>query len=94
MSTDLRPSSKRAAGLRAMLTTFTLAAVVAATIPGAVSVWSATHAERAADRTFVAKDVTADILPPPMYLIEMRLVLSQAAEGTLAPDAAQARSSV
>lgn len=37
---------------------------------------------------FVSKDVVADILPPPMYLIELRLVLSQAAEGSLAlPDA-------
>jgi hypothetical protein len=32
-----------------------------------------------------ALDVVADILPPPMYLIELRLVLSQAVEGTLAP---------
>ena len=31
----------------------------------------------------MAKDVGADILPPPMYLIEMRLLLSQAVEGTL-----------
>jgi methyl-accepting chemotaxis protein len=31
----------------------------------------------------LSKDVVADILPPPMYLIEMRLVLSQLAEGSL-----------
>jgi len=37
------------------------------------------HSEKA----FVAKDVVADILPPPMYLIELRLVLSQAVEGSL-----------
>ena len=41
---------------------------------------------------FVAKDVVADILPPPMYLIEMRLVLSQAVEGTL--DVADAKKQV
>lgn len=35
------------------------------------------------ETAFVAKDVVADILPPPMYLIEMRLVLSQALEGSL-----------
>ena len=29
-------------------------------------------------KAFVAKDVVADILPPPTYLIEARLVLSQA----------------
>jgi methyl-accepting chemotaxis protein len=28
-------------------------------------------------------------LPPPLYLIEMRLVLSQASEGTMALDQAQ-----
>lgn len=31
---------------------------------------------RSSQTSFVAKDVVADILPPPMYLIEMRLVLS------------------
>lgn len=36
-----------------------------------------------AHEVFVAKDVVADILPPPMYLIEMRLLLSQAVEGTV-----------
>jgi methyl-accepting chemotaxis protein I, serine sensor receptor len=36
-----------------------------------------------AERAFVGKDVVADILPPPLYLIELRLVLSQAVEGTL-----------
>ena len=43
------------------------------------------HSEKA----FVAKDVVADILPPPMYLIETRLVLSQAVEGSLAAADAQ-----
>ena len=37
----------------------------------------------AARRVFVAKDVVADILPPPMYLIEMRLLLSQGVEQSL-----------
>ncbi|MDO9235322.1 MAG: methyl-accepting chemotaxis protein [Aquabacterium sp.] len=39
----------------------------------------------AANATFVAKDVVADILPPPLYLIEMRLILSQALEQTISP---------
>jgi len=42
-----------------------------------------------AAEVFVSKDVVADILPPPTYLIEMRLVLSQAVEGTLQPSEAQ-----
>lgn len=39
--------------------------------------------QRSSQSTFVAKDVVADVLPPPMYLIEMRLVLSQAVEASL-----------
>jgi len=70
-------------GLRAMLTAFTMAALAAIAVVGAVSLWGAHKADLAATQTFVAKDVTADILPPPMYLIEMRLVLSQGVEGTL-----------
>lgn len=38
--------------------------------------------------TFGAKDLTADILPPPLYLVELRLALSQAVEGTLSVDQA------
>ncbi len=36
-----------------------------------------------ANKVYVAKDVVADILPPPMYLIEMRLVLSMMMDGSL-----------
>ncbi len=39
-------------------------------------------------KALVAKDVIADVLPPPVYLIEMRLVMSQSLEGTM--DAATA----
>jgi methyl-accepting chemotaxis protein len=45
--------------------------------------WGFHAAHQSAQRAFVAKDVTADILPPPLYLIEMRLVLSQAVEGSM-----------
>jgi len=47
--------------------------------------WSGQQMQQQARKVFVAKDVTADILPPPMYLIEARLTLSRALEGTLAP---------
>lgn len=36
-----------------------------------------------ANKVYVAKDVVADILPPPMYLIEMRLVLSMMLDGSI-----------
>jgi hypothetical protein len=44
---------------------------------------------RDAERSFVAKDVVADILPPPMYLIELRLLLSEAVEGSISSDKAK-----
>jgi methyl-accepting chemotaxis protein len=70
-------------GLRAMLTTFTGIALAAALGIASISYWGSRESGIAATQTFVAKDVIADILPPPMYLIEMRLVLSQASEGTM-----------
>jgi two-component system, sensor histidine kinase and response regulator len=42
-----------------------------------------------AQRLYAAQNLTADILPPPMYLIEVRLLASQAGEGLVSP--AQAR---
>jgi methyl-accepting chemotaxis protein len=47
--------------------------------------WLRVRVSQEATAVFVAKDVVADILPPPLYLIELRLVLSQAVEGTMAP---------
>ena len=48
------------------------------------------HLDQASAAAGDGKDLVADVLPPPMYLIELRLVLSQAVEGTL--PAAQAES--
>jgi methyl-accepting chemotaxis protein len=46
-------------------------------------------ADQTALKVFDAKDVTADILPPPMYLIEMRLLLALAADGDVPLDLAK-----
>jgi methyl-accepting chemotaxis protein len=67
------------------ITLLAAAAVVAALAILGTSLWGSSRNDAAAQQTFVAKDVTADILPPPMYLVELRLVLSQAIEGTLPP---------
>jgi len=45
--------------------------------------WAQAQMNQRATEVFVSKDMVADILPPPMYLVELRLVLSQAVEGTL-----------
>ncbi|MBH9551691.1 methyl-accepting chemotaxis protein [Inhella gelatinilytica] len=55
----------------------------------AIGLYNASQAEGTVQRAVVAKDVTADILPPPLYLVEARLVLSQAVEGSLSLDQAQ-----
>lgn len=55
---------------------------------GAVNWWSGQQMLTQANKIFTAKDITADILPPPLYLIEARLTLSQGLDGSLSPDEA------
>lgn len=55
---------------------------------GAVNRWSGQQMLTQANKIFTAKDITADILPPPLYLIEARLTLSQGLDGSLSPDEA------
>ena len=57
--------------------------VLAALLIAAQSYWGMKGLSEIASKTFVTKDVVADILPPPMYLIELRLVLSQGVEGSM-----------
>jgi methyl-accepting chemotaxis protein I, serine sensor receptor len=63
--------------------------VLAALAVATQGYWAQDRMGRSASEVFVSKDVVADILPPPMYLIEARLVLSQAVEGSLEAAAAQ-----
>ena len=49
----------------------------------AAGFFSATQLTRISEDVGMSKDAVADILPPPMYLIEMRLVLSQLVEGSI-----------
>jgi methyl-accepting chemotaxis protein len=69
--------------LRHTLTLLIVSGIAAATLLASFWFWSDQRSGSAVDRALVAKDVTADILPPPLYLIELRLVLSQAIEGTM-----------
>jgi methyl-accepting chemotaxis protein len=77
-------------GLRSMLNTLIASSLVTLSVVGGVAIWSEKKLAISSIQTFVAKDVTADVLPPPLYLIEMRLVLSQAVEGTMAVSQAAA----
>jgi methyl-accepting chemotaxis protein len=78
--------------LRRTLVILSASGIVATALLTAVSILGERRADAGAQGAFVAKDVGADVLPPPMYLIEMRLVLSQAAEGSM--DAATAEKEV
>ena len=69
--------------IRSILLLLIAASVLASGILTGVSMWGSRNASQSAQRALVSKDVTADILPPPLYLIELRLVLSQAIEGSM-----------
>jgi methyl-accepting chemotaxis protein len=68
---------------RSLLVSMLVAALAAATGLALLAHSAQTRLADQANRVYVAKDVTADILPPPMYLIEMRLIASQGVEGSM-----------
>lgn len=72
-----------ARSLRWSLLSIGLSGLLAALVVFGQALWCFQALDERARAAMVAKDVVADILPPPMYLVEMRLVLSQAVEGTL-----------
>jgi methyl-accepting chemotaxis protein len=59
--------------------------LLACAVLAGIAIYAKDQMNETAGRTYVAKDVTADILPPPMYLVEARLVVSEGLEGTLSP---------
>jgi methyl-accepting chemotaxis protein len=76
--------------LKRLLLLLIACGLVAVSLLTATSLWGAWRAGEVTQRALASKDVTADILPPPLYLIELRLVLSQAVEGSLPLATAQA----
>jgi methyl-accepting chemotaxis protein len=76
--------------LRVSLGCLIASGLVAAALLTAVSILSGRHVAATTQNAYDAKDLTADILPPPLYLIELRLALSEAVEG--ARTAAETRS--
>lgn len=74
--------------LRHTLMTLSAAGIAALLLLAVVTELGHQRSNAAVQRAFVAKDVTADVLPPPMYLIELRLVVSKALEGGFTPAAA------
>lgn len=78
--------------LRFSLLAIGLAGLLAAAAVLTQALLSFSSLDKSAREAMVAKDVVADILPPPMYLIELRVTLSRAVEQTL--DLSQAREAV
>jgi methyl-accepting chemotaxis protein len=71
--------------LRNTLMTLSAAGIVALLLLAVATEVGQQRGDAAVQKAFVAKDVTADVLPPPMYLIELRLVLSKSLEGGFTP---------
>ncbi|MCH7343804.1 methyl-accepting chemotaxis protein [Pelomonas sp. CA6] len=60
--------------------------VLAVLLAASVGLWAASRLTTLSENVFTTKDLVADVLPPPLYLIEMRLVVSRVMEKTLAPE--------
>ncbi len=84
---DTMSDSRPATSNRSQLLLAALGALIVLACVG-TGLYVSGQLQRTSQSTFVAKDVVADVLPPPMYLIEMRLVLSQAVEASLPIEAA------
>lgn len=82
----------RSVSVKTRLIVMAAAGVLAVAVCTADGLWSMSRLTTLGQQVFVSKDVVADILPPPLYLIEMRLVISQRFEGSITP--AEARQQI
>ena len=69
--------------LRNILLLLIASGILTAGVITGTSMWGSHSAAESTQRALVANNVTADIRPPALYLIELRLVLSQTVEGTM-----------
>jgi methyl-accepting chemotaxis protein len=69
--------------LRIALFAIGAAGILAALSVMGQAIWSFRSLDQAAQQAMTAKDVVADILPPPMYLVEYRLLLSRAVDQSI-----------
>jgi methyl-accepting chemotaxis protein len=76
--------------LRRMLRGLITAGLVASVVVAGVAWFGSQLTERAVNKELVANEVIADILPPPLYLVEMRLVVAMAIEGSISTEQAKA----
>jgi methyl-accepting chemotaxis protein len=76
--------------LRGILMLLVAAAVLSACLLGGASLVGTHLSDQSVQKGLLAKDVAADVLPPPLYLVELRLVLGMVVEGSMPLESAQA----
>ena len=76
----------RRMGIRSLLLTMALLPVIGSLAMGGVGLAGLERIERSAAGVGLGKDVVADILPPPLYVIEARLQVSLAVEARAPAD--------
>lgn len=69
--------------LRGILMLILVAALSVAVLLTSATWWGNKTADASVQQTMIAKDIGADILPPPMYLVELRLVLGMLSDGSM-----------
>ncbi|MBK1613260.1 chemotaxis protein [Rubrivivax gelatinosus] len=75
--------------IRGRLSLLACVALGAVVVLGALLLWTDRFLSANSHTVFESKDIVADILPPPLYLVDARLTMSRALEGSL--PVAQAR---
>ena len=75
--------------LRAQLIALILVGVLSSAIVAVIGFMAEKTVAAATARALDSQTLTADILPPPMYLIEVRLVAAQVIDGSVTPAQAQ-----
>lgn len=79
----------RRVSVRTRLGLLALVSGLAVATAAAVGLWASVRITTLGDRVIESKGMVADVLPPPLYLIEARLAVPQAFDGSMTP--AQAR---
>ena len=69
----------------ARLTALAAVSLSAVLLASGVGLWAASRLSTLSTQVFETKDLVADVLPPPLYLIELRLAVSRLAEGEISP---------
>ncbi|MFY7975797.1 MAG: methyl-accepting chemotaxis protein [Rubrivivax sp.] len=78
--------------IRRQLALLVTAGIVSTVLVAGAAMLTSDRVDRSVGQLLLAKDLTADVLPPPLYLIELRLALGMVVDGSL--DAAKGSAEV